>query len=160
MCCEIILICGHNISWLDDDARWACSWTTEFMDFQIKHTTIKFNQHFIGLLYSWIVLLRKNTKLNVQRINDSTVLTLFLDSLADLSITRTCTHVCQNMCAKKLTIYNANSTRKRKIETTIQSCRIEICFPPLNQPFQSAALKLYCTRYLLDLRSQIHINMM
>jgi len=39
------------------------------MDIQIKHTTIKFNQHFIGILNSWIVLHTKYMKLNVQRIN-------------------------------------------------------------------------------------------
>jgi len=40
-------------------------WTLEFVDFQIKHTTIKLNQHFVVIFDSRIIL---PTKLNIQRI--------------------------------------------------------------------------------------------
>ena len=59
---------NHIMSWARNIVvwwRWTCLWTLEFVDFQIKHGTIKLNQHFVGILNSWIVF---PTKLNVQRI--------------------------------------------------------------------------------------------
>ena len=40
----------------------------EFVNIQIKFTIIKFNQRFVGIVNSWIVIPTKYTKLNVQRI--------------------------------------------------------------------------------------------
>ena len=47
---------------------WTYSWTLEFVDFQIKHTTINLNQQLIGILNLRIVLPSKYLKLNVQQI--------------------------------------------------------------------------------------------
>ena len=58
--CEIILFCGHEILWFDDDEHVCGHLPGKFVDFQIKHTTIQLNH--------WIVLPTKYTKLNVQRI--------------------------------------------------------------------------------------------
>jgi len=46
------------------------------VDFHIKHTTIKLNQHFFGILNLWIVLPTKYMKLNVpwKKKHDFTVL--------------------------------------------------------------------------------------
>ena len=40
---------------------WTCLWTLEFEDFLIKHTTIKFNQPFVGIVNVWVVLPSKHT---------------------------------------------------------------------------------------------------
>jgi len=66
---HFILWAQHFVAWW----WWACSWTTEFMDFQIKHTTIEFNQHFIRLLYSWIVLLRNKQVAHLRKRSKATV---------------------------------------------------------------------------------------
>jgi len=44
--CESNVLHGHEISWYDDDMDimiWTCSGTLVFVDFQIKHTSIKLN---------------------------------------------------------------------------------------------------------------------
>jgi len=58
--CEIFLFRGHEISWFDDDEHVRGHLPGKFVDFKIKHTTIKLNH--------WIVIPTKYRKLNVQRI--------------------------------------------------------------------------------------------
>ena len=59
--CDIILFQGHENLWLTfmlmDMFR-----TLELVYFQTKQTTIQLNQHFLGIINSWIVL---PMKLNV-----------------------------------------------------------------------------------------------
>jgi len=49
--------------------QWICSWTLEFVDFQLLLGNItKVNKYFVGILNLSIALPTKNTKLNVQQI--------------------------------------------------------------------------------------------
>jgi len=62
--CEITSFWGHNILWFDDDKH-LNSWIFK-LNTQLQ--CIKLNQHFVGILNSWIVLPTKNTKFNVQQL--------------------------------------------------------------------------------------------
>jgi len=71
LCSHIVILWNHFISWAQHFVVWwwqTCSWTLEYMDFLIKHTTIESNQHFAGILNLRIILPMKYIKLNVQRI--------------------------------------------------------------------------------------------
>jgi len=63
MYCEIILFCGHEISWFDD--IWHVV-DTVIRELKIICNISEGNNYFVEILNSWVALPTKYTKVNVQ----------------------------------------------------------------------------------------------